>query len=337
MANSKKAILRYYVLDKCFRNSGVDYHFDKLLDKVNEELRYQFGSDVQINRRQLYKDILFMESDKGYCAPIERLQDGKKKIIKYSDRNFSIRGSKLNTEETEQLKNAISIFQSFEGRPEFDWIQGLLPLLTDKFDLEASNRRIIAFDTNEEYTGRDRILELFGHILNRNVIHMKYKTFSQEHIEYQKFHPYYLKQYNNRWFLFGKIDHSNQGYITCPLDRIESIYKTAFDYIDVNENWEDYFFDIIGVTKYDAPIQEIVLKFSSERANYVLTKPIHHTQHSRPKILEDGSIEITIKVIPNKELTTLLLSFGEDVQVIKPDHLRDEIIGRLKRAVKRYI
>jgi len=63
---------------------------------------------------------------------------------------------------------------------------------------------IIAFDQNIDLKGIGFLGELFNAILFKRVLKIKYKSFTNEQFENQTIHPYYLKQYNNRWFLFGK-------------------------------------------------------------------------------------------------------------------------------------
>ena len=80
-------------------------------------------------------------------------------------------------------------------------------------------------------------------------------------------------------------------------------------------------------------MQEIILMFNKEVAPYVLTKPIHPTQ--RHKQAPNG-LEIRIKVIPNFELERLILSFGEQVQVVSPHDFKEGIAHRIKSAGEIY-
>ena len=52
--------------------------------------------------------------------------------------------------------------------------------------------------------------------------------------------------------------------------------------------------------------------------------------------LEDGSVLIRIKVIPNFELEQVLLSFGESVIVLEPEVLKNRIKERVTAASKNY-
>ena len=70
-------------------------------------------------------------------------------------------------------------------------------------------------------------------------------------------------------------------------------------------------------------------------SKYIHTKPIHASQ--KANFLDSGELLVSIKVIPNYELEMLLLAFGEKVQVIKPQSLREQIKNRLEKGFKCYI
>jgi predicted DNA-binding transcriptional regulator YafY len=122
------------------------------------------------------------------------------------------------------------------------------------------------------------------------------------------------------------------------LDRIKAIEETETQYIDTDVNWEDYFYDLIGVTKkVDEKVIELKLWFHPSQAPYVITKPIHPSQPPLHKLknTEDG-LEITISVIPNYELEKLILSFGETVKVLSPKSFQIKILERIKSSIKLY-
>jgi len=333
MATNKNAILRYNTLDKCFRNFGRKYYFDDLLGKVNEVIM-DFDPDCTgVKTRQLRDDIRFMKSDAGYSAPIVAYQEGKKAYYQYSDKDFSINNSPLNDTEAEQLRNAISVLQRFEGAPQFEWINEIGPMLDSQFGLSDSEK-IMSYDTNIDYAGYQYITPIFNAILNKRVLKVDYEPFNKPAFKLE-FHPYYLKQYNSRWFAFGlnkmlEIDKWNLA-----LDRIQNIEEVDVGYVDSEINWEDHFFDIIGVTMPPkGVIEEVELIFSVEQANYIKTKPLHPTQ--KAYLQDNGDLLVKIKVIPNYELEMKLLSFADKVKVIRPQDLKESIINRLKIANGKY-
>ena len=118
------------------------------------------------------------------------------------------------------------------------------------------------------------------------------------------------------------------------LDRIESVEETNEEYLPTDIDWEDYFYDIVGVTlPQGVEKQEIVLLFSPEVAPYVITKPIHPSQWHK---IEPSGLTVKIKVIPNYELENVILSYAEKVVVISPLDLKEKIAERLRNASLRY-
>ena len=334
MATNKNAVLRYNTLDRCFSNFQRRYYFEDLIDAVNQAL-WQFDPNLEgIKTRQLRDDIRFMKSEDGYGAPIESIRDGKKAYYRYEAKDFSINKKSLNSTEAEQIKRAISILQRFEGAPEFEWVNELAPMLAVQFGLNTTKQRIMSFESNIDYSGYDKILPIFNAIENKRVIEVLYHPFNKP--EYAlKFHPYHLKQFNNRWFVLGLNEKLKIPTWNLALDRIESLEETSEKYIETDIDWEEHFYDIIGVTTPDKGIvEEIELIFSQEQANYINTKPLHASQ--RAKFLESGELLVKLNVIPNYELEITLLAFGEKVKVVHPVELKLKLIERLENALKHY-
>lgn len=334
MATNKNAILRYNILDKCFSNFHRRYYFEDLVEAVNNAL-WNFNTELEgIKTRQLRDDIRFMKSEEGYCAPIETIKDGKKAYYRYGNKTYSINNRPLNQTEAEQIRRAISVLQRFSGAPEFEWVNEIGPMLASNFGLNETKKKVISFESNIDYAGYNHILPLFNAIENNRVLKIVYHPFGKDPFELI-FHPYHLKQYNNRWFVFGLNEYNDVPAWNLALDRVESIKETSSTYISTDIDWEDHFYDIIGVTKpVDGVIEEVQLLFSNEQANYIHTKPIHASQ--KANFLDSGELLVSIKVIPNYELEMLLLAFGEKVQVIKPQSLREQIKNRLEKGFKCY-
>jgi hypothetical protein len=222
MPINKNAVIRYNELDKCFSNFGRKYFFDDLLEIVNDALAEEDPDTSGIQIRQLREDIRFMKSEAGYSAPIEAVQDGRKSFYRYADRTFSINNRPLNPTEAEQIKRAISILQRFEGAPQFEWIRELVPMLNNQFGLKAIEEKVMAFESNIDYTGYEYITPIFNAIINKRVLKILYQPFDQEVFSFL-FHPYFLKQYNNRWFALGYNQDLNFDRWNIALDRIKEM------------------------------------------------------------------------------------------------------------------
>jgi len=334
MSINKNALLRYQVLDRCFRNTGRKYFWQDLLDEINKALVEFNGPGSGIKRRQLFDDIRFMESEQGWSIPLDRKKDGRKVYYRYSDPEFSISNQPLNESEVSQIEAAISVLSRFAGAPQFEAVQELVPVLKDRLGLDHQSKEVIGLESNIDLKGIGYLSRLYDAIINEQVLEVDYQDFKSDEPFMLTFHPYYLKQYNNRWFVFGLNEENGVPTWNLPLDRIESIKSIQKDYQQTDIDWNDYFYDIIGVTRYkDKEPETVVLEFTKDTAPYVETKPLHPTQKTDWK---EDKLKVTIEVIPNFELESLLLSFGATVEIVSPIELRNEIIKKLGEAMSGY-
>jgi predicted DNA-binding transcriptional regulator YafY len=334
MSINKNALIRYQALDRCFRNPGRMYFWEDLLEACNDALR-EFDSDkAGIKRRQLFDDIKFMESDQGWSIPLMRLRFEKKIYYRYEDLKFSINNQPINDSEAEQIKAALQIMSRFSGMPQFEWVNEMIPMLESKFGLVERPKSVISFESNLDLKGLEFLMPLFHAIVNERVLSIEYKDFKTTEPYQLTFHPYHLRQFNNRWFSFGLNADRNIPTWNIALDRIVSVKETDQRYRATELDWEDYFYDLVGVTRPENKEPEVVrLWFTPESAPYVLTKPLHPTQRFKTKA---EGLEVEIRVVPNYELERLILSFGEAVTVVAPAHLKERIRDRLGIAVQAY-
>lgn len=330
MSVNKNALIRYQVLDRCFRNTGRMYFWEDLLEECNKALADFDASSEGIQRRQLFDDIRFMESEQGWSIPLGRIRHSRKVYYRYEDLSFSINNQPLNDSEAEQIKSALQIFSRFSGTPQFEWVNEMIPMLESKFGLIERKNEVISFESNIDLKGLHFLTPLFNAIINERVLLVKYKDFKSSEPYEITFHTYYLKQYNSRWFVFGLNSDNQVPNWNLALDRIEALSEKSLKYKPSITDWEEYFYDLVGVTRpVGAEIKEVVLKFSPEIAPYIITKPLHPSQKHKN---DPTGLEVRIKVIPNFELEKLILSFGEQVNVISPQDFKERISYRLNSA-----
>jgi len=331
MSVNKNALLRYQVLDRCFRNPGRKYFWKDLLDEINKALEEYNGPESKIKRRQLFDDIKFMESDQGWSIELKRHREGRKVYYRYANTDFSISNEPLNESEASQIQAALSVLSRFAGAPQFEAIQEMIPVLKDRLGLDHTSKEVIGLESNIDLKGIEYLSRLYDAIIKEDVLEIEYQDFKSDAPFTLIFHPYYLKQYNNRWFALGLNEERDIPTWNLALDRIESISPTRKEYIPTDIDWNDYFYDIVGVTRFqDKDVEKVVLEFAKEVAPYVETKPIHPSQKSE---WVGDKLRVTIEVIPNYELESLILSFGEKVKVEKPVNLAKLIKERFKLAI----
>ncbi|UQA76714.1 WYL domain-containing protein [Sphingobacterium siyangense] len=319
MATNKHALIRYKLLDKCFSNKWKRYFIDDLIAYCTEELTTYVGSETKVSRRQLLDDITFMRSEAGYQAPIVSMKEGKRVFYRYDSTDFSILKQPLNASEQEQIQQALETLGRIKGIPQLEWLNSVQAKLSSGLKLDQQQKPVISFEENEFLKGLEHLEPLYQFIIHKRILDIKYQGFRQLEPVVYTIHPYYLKQYNNRWFLFGLNEGSGQIQ-NLALDRIQEIAQLdSLPYKNSAMDFDDYFYDIVGVTNSaEREIEQVILKFSMGRLPYILSKPIHGSQRYK-----DGVIYLNLRI--NKELESLVLSFGSDVEVLEPSTFRQTI------------
>jgi len=334
MASNKHASIRYRVLDKCLGNPHKKHFLDDLIEACNKELLEIDPDSKGISRRSIQADLNHMASAEGWNAPIEGISFGKKKYFRYSDKNFSIDKQPLNQAELEQIKAAMQVLSHFKGMPQFEWLNELNPKMENALLLENNTAPIIGFDNNNYLTGIERLGDLFHCILYKKPLCITYQSYKKTDPSKQLLYPYYLKQYNNRWFLFGLNVKLNK-ITNLALDRIKAVEEEHIPFIESTIDFEEYFDDIIGVTLPENSTKErIILKFSTLASPYVFSKPLHHSQ--KKVEYTNDELTISIEVISNYELESLVLGFGERVEVLEPNNFRNRLKERLRGCLEQY-
>lgn len=332
MATNKNAYIRYRVLDKCFGKRHKKFFIKDLTDACNYALA-ETAEQPTVSIRQIYDDIKFMESSAGWEIPLERLKDGKKTYYRYSAEDFSITKQPITEEEISKIREMTFILNRFKGLPQCEWIEELITNLEDKLKIKGSSKSVISMESNAYAEGLKYLSIIFNAIINKQVLHIVYSPFNKPDCEWD-IHPYFIKQYNNRWFMLG-LNNNDNRISNIGLDRIKSLENSTIPYVEDNiiVDIDEYFSDVVGVTiPTNKDVVRVKLKFSEKRYPYIISKPLHESMR---KVDNDNHI-VAIDVIPNRELESLILSFGDDVEVLEPLEFREQIANKIKSNYQKY-
>jgi predicted DNA-binding transcriptional regulator YafY len=335
MATNKHAQIRYQALDRCFRNTGRQYFIEDLIKACNDAIYEHAGISDGVKKRQVQDDIAFMESEAGWSILLDRIRDGRRVYYRYEDNRYSINNQPLSETEVNQLKETIYMLNRFKGMPQFSWMEEILARFESTFKLRGTTTNIVGFEQNPYLKGLNLFSDIFNAIVNKQTLRISYQKFGKESKGYI-FHPYFLKQYNNRWFLFGICDHlkEKKSVTNLALDRIEQIAYANIPYIENNNvEFNEYFEDVIGVTVYEKEIERIVLEVDNVLFPYVETKPLHGSQKIKER--NQATVTIELNLIINYELENLLLGYIDKIRIVAPDHLRKTMVSRVKEAIMR--
>lgn len=339
---------RYKQLDRILRGTPDGLSLDTLLERLNGSLPYE----NQIKRRQLQYDLEALRD--LYGAPLEMKRGARR--IKYEDASYSI----ITHEMKESLRSMSEQLDSIQMNPRLLWLQNLILMLQDSYFTNEMAMEAIDFGDNLEYENSSRVHEFFSYIMNKQVLELNYNAgFGKP--QKRIIHPYFVRQYNNRWFLFGWNEKAAQegkpasGILNLSLDRITQIKTVPDSYKEVSIDdirafKEEYFADIVGVTRIESEGRiPLVLHFdfntgdekqdnSARRDYYYLkTKPFYPyiAFSSNDFIKKNGYAEASMNIIPNKELEGILLRYADTARIIAPPIFQNRMLRRIQNIVKK--
>lgn len=248
MPANKNALIRYKTIDNCLRNKYRRWTIDNLVDACSDALYDMEGITKGVSLRTVQADLQIMRSDKlGYNAPIE-VYDGK--YYRYADPNYSIFDMPLSENDYEIMKEAVEMLKQLEDFDHFSEMADVVGRLQDKLSISKSNRKpIIHFDSMPNLKGLELLNPLYNYIANKQTLRIMYQSFNAKEANEYILYPYLLKEYRNRWFLFGSVKKDLVLY-NLALDRMLSIEPIEEPFRENPKfDSEKFFDDVIGVSK----------------------------------------------------------------------------------------
>ncbi len=331
----KNRLQRLKILDSILSESGGGYSISQLVRIMTTRLGYD------VNRYVVKRDLSFIRDTLGINVV------GTRKNIELPSNNsirkaefwhyknkesaiFTVSES-LTDEEREYLAHALEMLgiKGFSNSKIFKKLNLKVPI----------NKEIISFTKNPSEPSISNVFDkLIQHIKSKDVISIKLRdrianSFTRHHV-----HPWYLREYNRRWYLFGYDDKDKKIEHYC-LDRLStSISVLSKSYIGPNLTMDEILKDVIGVSIPNGDTLEIIFWVSEISADFVKNKPLHKTQEQidRTNILSsgiplsryDGGLFFRIYCKKNYELIRELMSFGPELIVLTPNEIRSEIKQR---------
>lgn len=333
MANTKNSDLRLGIIDRCLRRGWLST--SQIMEIVNSSLEGRMLPKVE-SLNTIRADLNYI-IDNYPQVEVEVKRKGRKVSYRYKNREQSIYKLMLKEDEMIQVSQCMALLAEFEGlMPNVDWIESFINRFKESLAIDPdATKKVVGLDHNPNLKGLEHFGPLLAAVTDKKVIELTYTSFLRGHHTYI-FHPYYLKEYNNRWFIIGNIE-GRKDLTNFALDRIDnfSICDTKkYNPLTIDLN-EKYFSDIVGVSRpTNTEISTVKLWVSSRETPYMQTKPIHKSQVLT--LNPDGSSNVTLKLYINYELENILLSYSDGIKVLEPAELVTKIKNRLITALKAY-
>lgn len=160
------------------------------------------------------------------------------------------------------------------------------------------------------------------------LIHITYYSYWREDSREHYIMPLCVKLFRQRWYLVGKV-WATGLFAIFSLDRIVDFRLSShtFEYpkdFDPKAYFEGCFGVIAGT---DVKIEHVVLKISSNQSNYLRDLPLHYSQQEKERHEEYSIFELDIR--PTYDFQQEILRNGEDIEVLQPQWLRQEIAEKI--------
>ncbi|MFK7798454.1 MAG: helix-turn-helix transcriptional regulator [Aureispira sp.] len=334
MPANRNALLRYKTIDNCLQNRFRKWTLDDLVDACSDALYEYEGIDKGVSKRTVQGDIQTMRSDKlGYNAPIIVVD---KRYYTYEDKEYSITNSPLTEQDLGKLSEAVAVMKQFQGFSHFEELNSMVQKLEDQiYAQKTQTKPVIDFEKNENLKGLNFLDELYQAIIRQQSLNITYQSFKARSAQVLVFYPYLLKEFRNRWFVFGKRK-GIEGITSLALDRMHEVTLSTQPYqSDPSFDPTTYFKNIIGVSiNPNTAIETVRLLLNHRHAPYAETKPLHPSQKIISRDYQGVVIELQVQL--NFELEKLILGFGEGIQVLQPERLKRNIKNRLQASVELY-
>ncbi len=315
------AFLRYKTIHKCLFDRQNRQQYIDLCELMNI-IRTQTGYPVKERTiREDLKTLRDPHNELGFVLPIKI----KRNYGYFYPLEAEVPEDIMMPMDKELLRDISGILAQFTR---FDFFEGYKTSLNILIDGSDDNDPIIQLDYKPESMGQILIPELRKAIKKKESILINYQSFRNTKGIIIPFQPRFIKIFNNRWFLVG-YNGTHRNFDILPLDRIQSFEPSREAIVpdpekERNFDPSNYFNDVIGVTVMQGKkAEDIIFRVNNERAQYINTKPIHSSQ----EIIDRSNeyIDFKVRLKQNPELISLLLSYGSDLEVMKPKSLREKL------------
>ena len=172
-------------------------------------------------------------------------------------------------------------------------------------------------------------------IRDGKVLEVTYRSYRKEDTEDLILEPYCLREFKKRWYLFAHKGKDDEPHMFA-LDRIISAEVGGKNFkLPKNYDAHEFFSGIYGIRPYKDLKKEFVkLKVSPMQANYFRSLPLHSSQEEIETTGEHSIFRYFLA--PDYDFRQDVLSFGTSVEIIAPEHLRNDMRDLLSDLQEKY-
>ena len=185
-------------------------------------------------------------------------------------------------------------------------------------------------------TGVENVQLILEAIDKQKGIECDYYSFDRATKKQQLLIPYFLKTWEQRWYLAAEPDNHHHGISIFALERMDNIRLTEKKMLPSNDvTADEYWEGSFGVNHSDNQVPEqIVIKAYGAQAEYIRALPIHESQKELERTDEYTIFEYHI--VPCFNLFQQLLWHREKLEIIEPIKMREEMKKIVQNIISLY-
>ena len=185
-------------------------------------------------------------------------------------------------------------------------------------------------------SGQEYLHPIISAMKDNRVLNITYHSYWKDVESNFDVQPYCVKLFRQRWYMVAKSTYYDEGPRIYSLDRIRELNMKDETFVMPKDwNAEDYFNGCFGIIADQSVEKQIVkLKATAIQAKYIRDLKIHESQKEIERN-EEYSI-FTFNIRPQFDFQQEILKNGEEVEVLEPQWLREEIAGKIKRMSDSY-
>lgn len=192
----------------------------------------------------------------------------------------------------------------------------------------------ISFDAAGDLQGIDQLQQILRSIEQSTVLEFKHQRFNSDNVKKYRIHPYLLKEYQNRWYVIGELQEKGE-LRTFGIDRMSESMSTTKKFKRKKDfDPRELFSRTIGLTYMENEPCPVELSFTPFQGNYIKSLPLHSSQETL--IDDDNEFRVRLYIEPNHELKQRILMYGENVKVLEPSWLAEDIRNSLRKTLENY-
>ena len=226
--------------------------------------------------------------------------------------------------------------EDLRGNGISSWIYNTLSVANSLSECKSIKDRILL-----EYipSGQKHLQDIVGALKENRILNITYQSYWSDEESSFDVEPYCIKLFRQRWYLVAHSTHpyyQDKGPRIYALDRIRELQKMDETFrMPKGWNAEDYFEGCFGIiTDRETDRQLVKLKVSASQACYLRDLKLHISQEEKERN-ENYSI-FTYYLRPTFDFQQEILWNNEEVEVLEPQWLREEIAGKIERMWRKY-